>query len=124
MANQTIQIRRGTNGQLNSTILGLAELGWCTDTKQLWVGDGLSNKCISAQTGIIDIPFNSNTISVIFNSSFPNIMYSLGISLVNIVDSSPTCYSHIVTNKSTTGFTIKLSSLTDSENYKLEYIVK
>ena len=36
----TIQVRRGTKTQLNSVTLSAGELGYTTDTKQLFIGDG------------------------------------------------------------------------------------
>lgn len=46
---QTIRIRRGTKSELiNYGALELAELGLCTDTREVYVGDGVSNHLVGA----------------------------------------------------------------------------
>ena len=42
MAN-TIQVRRGTAAELVGVALTQAELGYATDTDQVWIGDGSDN---------------------------------------------------------------------------------
>lgn len=42
----TIQIRRGTSGDLATTTLADGEPGWTTDTEQLYVGTGSANVLI------------------------------------------------------------------------------
>ncbi|QUH21411.1 DUF2793 domain-containing protein [Alkaliphilus sp. B6464] len=44
MAQQTIKIRRGTKAQLNTLgTLSQGEMGFCTDTKEVYIGDGSKN---------------------------------------------------------------------------------
>jgi len=40
----TLQIRRGTKAELDLITLSAGELGWTTDTKGLYIGDGANNK--------------------------------------------------------------------------------
>jgi len=48
---QLIQIRRGTDAQLTSFgALSAGELGFTTDKKELWVGDGSNNHLIGGVT--------------------------------------------------------------------------
>ena len=44
----TITVRRGTKTELNSISLNLAELGFCTDTKEVYIGDGVGNTFVGA----------------------------------------------------------------------------
>lgn len=44
MAQQTIRIRRGTRSELNAIgPLQSGEMGFCTDTKEIYIGDGTAN---------------------------------------------------------------------------------
>ena len=44
MANQIIKVRRGTKAQLeNYGALSVGELGFCTDTKEVYIGNGVQN---------------------------------------------------------------------------------
>ncbi len=44
MSQQTIKIRRGTKAQLNALgNLSAGEMGFCTDTKEVYIGDGITN---------------------------------------------------------------------------------
>lgn len=44
----TIKTRRGTKAEIAGITLALAELGYCTDTKELFIGDGVSNTLIGS----------------------------------------------------------------------------
>jgi hypothetical protein len=44
---QTIQVKRGTKAELSTYgVLKAAELGFCTDTKEVYIGDGMSNSLV------------------------------------------------------------------------------
>ena len=43
---QNILIRRGSQADIDSILLGLYELGYTTDTKRLYIGNGLENVLI------------------------------------------------------------------------------
>lgn len=44
---QTIQIKRGTKAELTSYgVLKAGELGFCSDTKEVYIGDGTSNSMV------------------------------------------------------------------------------
>lgn len=44
---QTIKIRRGTKAQLTALgLLSLGEMGFCTDTKEVFIGDGTANSLV------------------------------------------------------------------------------
>ena len=62
-------------------------------------------------------------VSVVFTTEQDNVDYTPLVTLVNTVDSNPSMYGYMVTAKSTTGFTVKLSSATDSENYVLDWSI-
>lgn len=42
----TIKLRKGTKTEISGITLALSELGYCTDTKELFVGDGVGNTLI------------------------------------------------------------------------------
>ena len=47
MAQQTIKIRRGTKAELQTLgALSAGEMGFCTDTKEVYIGDGASNSMV------------------------------------------------------------------------------
>jgi len=117
-----LKIRRGTKSDLDTITLNLAELGYCTDMKSLYIGDGSSNVRLTSQSGRVNIPNGQDNISVVFDSAFDDTNYSIGLSLVNTVDNPPQIYSYIITNKLTTGFTVLFSSAMNTSNYVLEYI--
>ena len=50
---QTIQVKRGLKADM--PILALGEFGFCTDTEEIYIGDGVSNVLTSAQ-GVQGIP--------------------------------------------------------------------
>ena len=50
-----------------------------------------------------------------------NLGYALTLNLFNTVDSNPSIYSHIITQKTLSGFTAKFSGSMDSENYHVSY---
>jgi len=68
MAN-TIQVRRGTAAELVGVALTQAELGYATDTDQVWIGDGAANhefamkNTIAAMKGIAYTAFSELTIA-------------------------------------------------------------
>lgn len=65
----------------------------------------------------------ATTVSVVFTTEQANTDYTPLVTLVNTADSNPSMYGYMVTAKATTGFTVKLSSATDSENYVLDWSI-
>lgn len=70
----------------------------------------------------ISIPFNVNTFVVTFPSPLSSNVYVVSSILTNYLDPSPQFISILVSNKTTTGFTISLPAFTDSANYSVAYI--
>jgi len=90
MSNPKLQIRRGVKFDLDSITLNLAELGYCTDTNDLYIGgSGSTNNRLTSQTGQISIPNGQNTVNVIFAYNFDSVNYRVGLSVVNIIDNPP-----------------------------------
>ena len=63
-----------------------------------------------------------NTATITFSSALPTADYTITYTIVNTVDVNPKFLDVIVTNKSTTGFTVQFHQNTDSANYLIEYI--
>jgi len=63
-----------------------------------------------------------NTATITFSSALPTADYTITYTIVNTVDVNPKFLHVIVTNKSTTGFTVQFHQNTDSANYLIEYI--
>lgn len=66
---------------------------------------------------------DDSTGTVIFDVSQVDTNYSVVGNLVNEVDWSPSIYGHIITEKTTTGFTILFSGPIDSSNYEFDWIL-
>ena len=71
--------------------------------------------------GNISLSSGISSIVVNFGVSFANNNYSIGYSLINTSDSSPSSYTSVITAKSESGFTITLSGQIDSSNYILSW---
>lgn len=69
------------------------------------------------------IPNGSDTVSISFATAQNDTSYIVLPMIENTVDASPASLHVLTVTKSTTGFTCKLNSPTDSNNYKLMYIV-
>ena len=72
--------------------------------------------------GNISLSSGISSIVVNFGVSFANNNYSIGYSLINTTDSSPSSYTSVITAKSESGFTITLSGQIDSSNYILSWL--
>jgi hypothetical protein len=84
----------------------------------------INDQEIEVISGIHTLPSGDSTSSIIFETPMENSNYAISASISNEVDETPSIYSFIITNKSTTGFNVLLSGNLDSGNYKLEYMVK
>lgn len=80
------------------------------------IGQGLETK-----RGVQVIPIGANSVSVGFTSPFLNMDYHILVTMENIVDSPVSIYSYIITDRSSTGFTVSFSGDMESENYKLNW---
>jgi len=123
-----IKIRKGTEAQLDSVTLSLSELGFCTDTKQLWVGNGVGNTLIGkeiADEGVVfgttALGLNDTSKSIVFDKAMDNADYALFVNISNTTDATPSMYVYTITAKTTTGFTVSFSDPIDSTNYKIDW---
>jgi len=73
------------------------------------------------QEGIENVPNNVSSTAVTFANAFPSSDYVLTISLANEADVEPSIYPTLITNKTTTGFTVDFSGEIDSTNYYLNW---
>lgn len=69
------------------------------------------------------IPNGSDTVSISFASNQPDLSYIVLPMLENTVDPSPSSLHVLTVTKTVSGFTCKLNAPTDSNNFKLMYIV-
>ena len=72
---------------------------------------------------IEDIPDGVDNHTFNFYESKPNTNYSLSLEMCNLIDSTPSLYTWIITNKTVDNFSIKFSGIIDSSNYKMTYII-
>ena len=70
------------------------------------------------QTGTTSISNSSSSVDVTI-SSYGHTRYVIIPMMINTTDGSPSHYETVITKKSETGFTVDLSSNTDSANYKI-----
>lgn len=87
--------------------------------KDLVSADGAKSK-----HGVTDISNDSDSVSITFTTAFSTSISSVVCSLENTTDTTPFHYTTMITSKSVTGFTVKLSSKTDTANYKLNWNAK
>lgn len=73
------------------------------------------------QQGIEDLGNGVSTFSKVFPTQLAGTPDLVMVSVENVVDGSPLYIHAIVTAKSSTGFTVKLSAATNSANYKLTW---
>ena len=73
------------------------------------------------QTGQYSIADNTQTFSITFDESFLGTDYDVIGSIVNTTDASPAKYGWVITAYTTDGFTVELSDVTDSANYKFNW---
>ena len=63
-----------------------------------------------------------DSLGIIFNSSFGSSLYSVVANIKNNIDPSSSIYSWNIIEKNEYGFTVKLSGVTDSANYCVEWV--
>jgi hypothetical protein len=73
------------------------------------------------KSGSESISDASASVSVTFGTAFSDATYGISIAMENVTDADPLAFGMIVTAKSTTGFTVELSGVTDSANYDLNW---
>ena len=79
-------------------------------------------KLLEEKAGIEAFSNGSNTVSVTFSSNFSSVNYVPTFSIINTVGgASASQYSCTVSAQSISGFTVKISGLTDTGNYKLAW---
>lgn len=76
------------------------------------------------ESGVQAIGNGVTSVSVNFTNNFSDTNYAVTLALENLLDSPPSIYSMLVTNKLTTGFTVLFSGDIDSDKYKLNWIAK
>lgn len=81
-------------------------------------GGGGSATAIAAN---VSIPNGATSISTTFSSSFSDTSYIIVVGLINTTDANPQFQPIDVVTKTTSGFTAKWNSPTDSANYILSY---
>lgn len=80
----------------------------------------------SAQSGFAQeasIPSSATSVTITFPSPLPSTAYVVNPQLVNLLDADPDFQPLTVTQKTTTGFTVKWNAAMDTANYKIAYIV-
>jgi len=73
------------------------------------------------QEGLENIPNDVSSTAVTFPNAFSSTDYVLTLSLANTADANPSVYPILITDKTTTGFTVDFSGEIDSSNYHLNW---
>jgi len=73
------------------------------------------------QEGLNNIPNDVSSTAITFPNAFSSTDYVLTVSLANSVDVNPSVYPILITDKTTTGFTVDFSGEIDSSNYYLNW---
>jgi hypothetical protein len=98
----------------------------------LYLGTGSSNILISQSDtignllnekhGVEAIGSGQNTVSVTFAENFANVNYVVSCTISNVVDGNATAfYSYTVKSIAVSGFSLELSGVTPTGNYKLHW---
>ena len=72
-------------------------------------------------SGIVPIPDGTNEIHITFPVVKSNTNYSLMVTIENLVDLTPSYFLYTITNKTTSGFTLKLSGNVPTPNYSVAW---
>ena len=73
------------------------------------------------QEGLENISDNVSSTTITFPNTFSSTDYVLTLSLANTLDANPSVYPTLITDKTTTGFTVDFSGEIDSSNYHLNW---
>ena len=73
-------------------------------------------------SSLVDISSGTSSVAVTYSSTLAS-AYAPVCTIINSADPSPIFLETVVTAYSTSGFTASFNALTDSSNYKLNYIV-
>ena len=82
-----------------------------------WLTDNTLDK-----TGQTSIATDLTSVTINFTKRKKSLKYIISSILVNTVDSTPSIYSYMITNKTLDGFTILFSGPLDSSNYMVDWI--
>ncbi len=85
---------------------------------------GQGHPSLETKRGFQVILEGATSISVCFALPFSNMDYSILVTMENIVDLPASIYSYIITDRSSTGFTVSFSGEMESENYKLNWFAQ
>lgn len=77
----------------------------------------------NSRSGNVSLGSGISQTTVVFSSPLPTSNYVVIAEMENSVDANPQFQTVTITNKTTSGFTAKWNSNTDSVNYSLSYIV-
>jgi len=69
----------------------------------------------------VEIPIDSTTVDIVFDKVFTTTDYIVNASIYNDIDTNPSQFSYIVSQKTTNGFVLTLSGEVPTENYSLYY---
>jgi hypothetical protein len=86
--------------------------------------DGHSaSEFIVKTSGKENLSLNSNSITISLGYPMIDTSYNVFTEIENIIDTNPSIYSTIISNKTTTDFTVDFSGNIDSSNYKINWLV-
>ena len=94
---------------------------WDTTTKRMIDSGALPGSDSYFRANVVSIGSGVTSLTVSFSSSVADTNYTVSGGFENTVDTSPQFQPWNITGKTTTGFTIKWNSETDSVNYKFNY---
>jgi len=91
-----------------------------SDLATKWYVDQATD--IHKETGRTALALNDSSKAVAFGTAFGDTSYSISVIMNNTTDANPSIYPMIVSNKTSSGFTVLFSGDIDSNNYFLEWI--
>lgn len=75
------------------------------------------------RAGVENIPNGTSEVDITFSTPVSDTFYRVSVSVWNYVDASPRYLTPVGTDRTTSGFKVKLNAPVNSANYFLEYIV-
>ena len=94
---------------------------YITDAEMTTISGDIITQMGTVKEGTTAIDNAASSVDVVFPSAFDDATYVLNYNLKNITDATPAQYGTIISATTSGGFTVTLSSPTDSANYYIEW---
>ena len=122
--NSGVTLRAGTNineFSTDGTLSGNSDDAVPTEKAVKTYVDNI--QALDTLSGMQGVVSGDSTCTVVFDTPQVDTQYAVVGNLVNEVDTPPSIYPHIITEKTVTGFSVLFSGPVDSGNYVFDWIV-